>query len=289
MVNPFDLAGPEFLAFYVVVGLAGLVWLVYARRRDERAHGYQRIDLSDPYLIAYLRGGTNEAGRVACVSLIDRGLLTVADDDSLRAKPGVSGLQPPIEQEIVDLFQSSKPATDLFNNPAIRQVCEPYDGHLKRLGLLADPATIAARRRRLIPVLAIMLALAVTKAYVGLSRHRPIAFLVILAVGFTVLTLKVYNPRQTGSGDALLGDLRRLFARLKARAGTLRPGASPSETAMLVAVFGVGALPKEKFRWARQLFPKASRGWSTSNSCGSGCGSGCGGGGCGGCGGGGGD
>jgi uncharacterized protein (TIGR04222 family) len=282
VTNPLDLTGPNFLVFYLILGLAGLAWLVFSRRRDENAGVHPKVELSDPYLIAYLRGGTNEAARVASVSLIERGLLVVEDDATLHTKLHVQGLQPRIEQEIVDLFRTPKPATDLFTDPAVHEVCEPYDQDLKRLGLLPDAATIAARRRRLIPVLAILLALAVAKIYVGLTRHRPIGLLLVVTIVFILLSLNLYNPRHTGRGSALIEDLRRLFSRLKERAGTLRPGAYPSETALLVAVFGLGALPKEKFPWARQVFPKASRGSSTGSGCGSGCGSACGGGGCGG-------
>src|SRR5262249_4686816 len=148
-------------------------------------------------------------GRVACVSLIDRGLLRV-DDDTLHTKRRVHGLKPPIEQEVADLFRDARPASDLFKDPAVRQVCEPYDQELKRLGLLPAPAPLSARRRRLIPVLALMLALALAKMYVGLTRQRPIGFLILLTAGFVILVLNVYNPRQTGKGSALIADLRRL-------------------------------------------------------------------------------
>ena len=280
MSNPLDFRGPEFLLFYAALAIAALVWIVYSQRRREQVGPRRGLDVSDPYLIAYLRGGTNEAGRIACVSLIDRGLLVV-DDNTVHTKAHVQGLTPPIEQEVANLFRDARPASDLFENPAVRQACEPYDRELKRLGLLPDDATISARRQRLVPVLALMLVLALAKIFVGLARHRPVGLLILLTAGFVILALNLYNPRQTGKGSALIADLRRLFGRLRERAGTLRPGSAPSETALLAAVFGLGALPREKFPWARQIFPKASRG-SSSSGCGAGCGSGCGGGGCGG-------
>ena len=53
-MNPFDLPGPQFLLFYII--FAGLVisGLVFWRRRAESSPSTPRIDLSDPYLIAYL-------------------------------------------------------------------------------------------------------------------------------------------------------------------------------------------------------------------------------------------
>ena len=75
-MNPFDLSGPEFLVFYLSLAAVVIGALVLWRRASESA-GAPKIDLADPYLIAYLRGGENEALRVALVSLIDRGLLIV--------------------------------------------------------------------------------------------------------------------------------------------------------------------------------------------------------------------
>ena len=64
-MNPFDLPGPEFLLFYTIFSAVVLGGLVFWRRRAELSAAPARIDLSDPYLIAYLRGGKKEVLRVA--------------------------------------------------------------------------------------------------------------------------------------------------------------------------------------------------------------------------------
>ena len=79
MANPLDFPGPQFLWFYVVVGAFVLI-LLYLVRGAMESGTTPRIETSDPYLIAYLRGGKNEAARVATVSLIDRGLLQEKDE-----------------------------------------------------------------------------------------------------------------------------------------------------------------------------------------------------------------
>ena len=73
-MNPFDLTGPQFLLFYLI--FAGLVisGLVFWRRRAESSASMPRIDLSDPYLIAYLRGGEKEVLRVAKYASSSTGL-----------------------------------------------------------------------------------------------------------------------------------------------------------------------------------------------------------------------
>ena len=281
MANPLDLPGPQFLLFYFALGLAVLAWLHLARRRHEDGQ-LPKVELSDPYIIAYLRGGTFEAARIGCVSLIERGLLEVDDESMFHTKFDVHGLRMRIEQELVHVFSTRKRASEIFVEPALLTACEGYHETLTRLGLLPDKETAQARRRRLLFALAVLIGLAGAKAYVGLTRGRPIGFLILFTLVFSALAVGMHNPRETARGRALLQDLRRLFARLKERAGTLRPGASPAETALLAAVFGLGALPEERFPWAKSLFPKASRGWNTVSSWGSYCGSSCGGGGCGG-------
>ena len=64
-MNPFDLPGPQFLLFYIIFAGLVILGLVLWRRRAESSPSTPRIDLSDPYLIAYLRGGEKEVRRVA--------------------------------------------------------------------------------------------------------------------------------------------------------------------------------------------------------------------------------
>jgi uncharacterized protein (TIGR04222 family) len=75
-VNPFELHGPEFLVFYAAFAAFVIICLIFWRRAAESGDA-PVMNLADPYLIAYLRGGEREALAVALVSLIDRGLLVV--------------------------------------------------------------------------------------------------------------------------------------------------------------------------------------------------------------------
>src|SRR5262249_61449642 len=83
-MNPFDLRGPEFLLFYLCFSLVVIIAIDFLRRRAESGAS-PKIDLGDPYLIAYLRGGESEAFRVAVISLVDRGILGIGDQFSRRA------------------------------------------------------------------------------------------------------------------------------------------------------------------------------------------------------------
>ena len=77
-MNPFELPGPQFLAFYAVLG-AGVLFAVYLLK--QRAEGGEPIRLpsTDPYLIAYLRGGATEAVRLGVTVLVDCQLLDFED------------------------------------------------------------------------------------------------------------------------------------------------------------------------------------------------------------------
>src|SRR5437016_2515947 len=123
-MNVFDLPGPEFLLFYILFGalVAGAAYAVLWLYSG--GHGRHPALLGDPYQIAYLRAGPNEAGRVGVVSLVDRGLLELAHPNLIR-----TGSQPPrdlhpIEREILANW-SDLPgeASRVMAFPRVRNAC----------------------------------------------------------------------------------------------------------------------------------------------------------------------
>ena len=108
-MNPFDLRGPEFLAFYLVFGLAKLAELWLLRRAGE-ADTTSHAMLDDYVDIAYLRGGSQEAMRVATLNLINRGLLEVHGDDQLQTadKSWVETVSKPIERRLLAKLRQQK-------------------------------------------------------------------------------------------------------------------------------------------------------------------------------------
>ena len=285
---PFELRGPEFLALYAIVCTIVTV-AVFLLRHSAEAFDAPRINLSDPYLIAFLRGGKNETLRVATISLVDRGLLT-ASKKSLEAKEEALGkTSSPLEQKIVRYFTPSGDATSLFKLSDADPEMRHYENELTRLGLLTDIDQKEAQLLRLAVALLVVLALAIIKIVVALNTgHRNIGFLIVLAIVFTIVIVSISRPRRTRAGERMIADLRTLFGSLKDRSSNLQNGASPAEFALMAAVFGMSAVPQ-----AKELFPRAAA--ASGSSCGSTCGSsssggdgggGDGGGGCGGCGGG---
>jgi hypothetical protein len=152
--NPLDFRGPEFLGFYAITAIV-VLGLLYVARAAREGGPAPRVDTGDPYLIAYLRGGANEALRVATIALVDRGLL-VADaatgQVTARARPDAA--RRPIERAVLEHFADPHLASTIFHHPAPRALNFEFDavaalGSLPldrvRLGHLAGGQWIAAR------------------------------------------------------------------------------------------------------------------------------------------------
>lgn len=285
-MNPFDLRGPEFLLFYACLSAVVIAALVWYRKTNEDGDA-PRLDASDPYLIAFLRGGKNETARVAVLSLIQRRLLEVVNETRLRATQDSRRemVSNPVERSVLGYFSSASEAAEIFKSGAIEAACQGYQERLERLGLLPDAEAKSRRWVAAAWASGTLLTVAMIKSTVGLARHRPIAFLVILGILSIIGVLIAAHPRLTGRGRAVVRDLQSLMGGLKDRSFMFN--AHAAELPLLAAVFGLGAVPAAAFPYREKLFPQATSGSSgCGSSCGSSCGGGgCGGGGCGGCGG----
>ena len=294
-MNPFELPGPQFLAFYAVLG-AGVLFAVYLLKR--RAEGGEPIRLpsTDPYLIAYLRGGATEAVRLGVAVLVDRQLLEFEDDERVvrreRVRPTHGSND--LEQTILEQCETATAPGDLATSQRLQEIAmRSYEPPLQRMRLLADSETRMRRVQEAGLAIVLLCVVAAVKVAIGVARNRPVSFLVLFAFGFSALTLFTIRGRRTVLGERVLGDLTMLFDALRERADQLRPNIATGELALLMAVFGAGAVPIGAFPFVRAFRPATT---TNTSSCGSGCGlssgssscggggSSCGGGGCGGCG-----
>lgn len=306
-MNPFDLRGPQFLAFYAALTLLTLLVIWWLRRSREMrlkpvsgtakrdlvlAHthpGLSQSAFADPYLIAYLRGGAAETIRTATVSLVDRGLLTL-EGEKVRTSPTGSNteVRKTIERALLEYCAASSDPRRLYKDSKLVEACHEYEQQLVLRTLLPDETINADRRMLFNAAIACLIAVSVVKLIVAFARGRTnVLFLIIFTVAAVAAARAVAFPRQTAAGKAFLDEIRNLFSALKLRAAQIRPGGATAELVLLVAVFGTDALKGGDFAWTKLLFPEpstSSSGSCSSGSCGSSCGGGCGGG-CGGCGG----
>jgi uncharacterized protein (TIGR04222 family) len=99
-MNPFDLSGPPFLAFYA--GVAAFAAVAVKLLTDAGEGGAPpSLPLGDPYEIAWLRGGMPEAARIAVLALTDRGLLAVRGDNLVNVGSAQSFIRHPLERAIL--------------------------------------------------------------------------------------------------------------------------------------------------------------------------------------------
>jgi uncharacterized protein (TIGR04222 family) len=275
-MNPFNLPGPEFLLIYFCFSLVVIIANVVLRRRAESGAA-PKIDLDDPYLIAYLRGGEDEVLRVMVISLIDRGIL-VLDDHLIRRADQVADnlIKHPIEHEALKKFGASGEsslvleAASILNDNELKSSLWSYRYKLERAGLMPDGAVRSDRLRRLSLALLVLGVAGVIKITIGISLGRPVGFLVVMMIIAMAAAALSSFPRLTCRGDTTLADITSLYAGLRTRINSMNPSSATEELAMFAASSG------------------DSSGSSCGSSCSSSdssssCGSSDGGGGCGGC------
>lgn len=285
-MNPFELRGFSFLFFYIVLSVGTMIALRYWFKFSEPAEG-ELPKFNDPYLIAYLRGGGDEALKVATISLTDRGLL-VLDGEKLKRKSGsLDVAQRGIERAVLQAFAKPAAGTDVLKDAGAKRACEAYKKPLIDAGLLAGPDIYVQRLKSVGLAAAVILGTAGYKIQLALSQGRHnIGFLIMLALFFTIIVVAMWRLRRTGAGDAAVTDMKQLFKRLKDRASNLKSGGQTNELAMLLGVYGLSAVTASSFPFIEKIYPVQSSnsgsGCGSSSSCGSSCGGGCGGGGCGG-------
>ena len=291
IINPLNLKGPEFLMFYLIYGGIIFLTLKYLIKMKELKLPISSLDLTDPYEIAYLRGGENEALRIAALSLIDRELLMV-DGENLKTKYNAEEhARRPIEKAILKIFQRGETASSMFDG-TLSSACMAYVRSLEKLRLIPSKTVMTERLTYLCLGFVLLVGMSTSKIFVAISKGKTnVELLMFLTFFFSFSIYKIYKRERTALGDRVLTDLKTLFSGLEKRGKFIKAGGATNEAALLAAVFGVSALSTKSFPHVRSLFPKATTSGSScgstcgssSDSSGSSCSGGCGGG-CGGCG-----
>ena len=284
-MNVFDLPGPEFLQFYiafsVAIGLAAWVFLWAVSRGGGRLPPL----LTDPFQIAWLRGGPLEAARIAVVSLVDRGLLQVAAARMTATSQRPGGLHPIESAVLANCFNTGGDAAKVMSAASVRAACRAASQPLIRQGLA--PSDEAQRQRVGVAALAglAVVGVGLAKLVLAIQRGRSsVGFLIVLMLVAAAFFFWVGWPRwRTGQGKRMLADLRRL---LSGRKSGIRGKPKTSELMLFAAAFGLTGLAgyaelQQAYAGTRPQTSGLSCGSSSCGSSSSGCG---GGGGCGGCG-----
>lgn len=311
-MNPLDLRGPEFLAFYIpytaavfaVALVARWLWKIAARTEPTLARWspgvYPRE--GDAYAIALMRGGPREVVNTVLGRLVSCNLLEVSGPLLRRCTPAGSGGEPsldPIESQALQVFDNAIVAAK-----AEQEVRNAIAPHLRRLaddmesqGLIPSHAQRQGYWQICGIALAAVSGLGLVKLLVALARGRAnVGYLILLMILLTGLGYYLLKPPlRTRVGDRYLDWLRESHRGLinllsSGRRDDLR------ELTLIAGIYGLGILPVfDPLHTAlKQPIPnRVGNGRDAGggcgggvSSCGGGCGGGgCGGGGCGGCGG----
>jgi uncharacterized protein (TIGR04222 family) len=295
-LNPLDLPGPAFLAFYVFALIAAhFIGEALVRRcRSRHSDATALPEPFQPSEVGFLAGGTERAVDIALAGLARSGLVAV--------KPGGGAFQ--AQGDKPDSVHLSDLQNDVYReitrgNGKVEALHRLDSTFLKRTearlfgaGLLLAGGSAEAtcvRGAKTLPFAAVI-ALGFVKIMVGISRHRPVAFLIVFVlVSLVILGIKFFKlPRRSARGEAVLQDLKRRNAALEATMRRRNRELDEASLLLAVGLFGPQVLAASELAWMNEGFvsrrPGSSDGGGSSCSGGSGCGGG-GGGGCGGCGG----
>jgi uncharacterized protein (TIGR04222 family) len=290
-VNPFDLRGPPFLAFYTLVSAGGLIYMWLAVRGvvfgpSRSASSDALKHLRDPYLMAYLKGGYRHALTTVVFSLHQRKIVYGEGEAQLRAttsKAVLAAVHNTLELAVLNSLAIPQRLHQVRDDAQLKNVVEAYVDPLRQSGLIADDSEYQRRLPAFVIVAGTLIALAAIKLVVALGRgHSNVTFLIFLAVIALFWAWGIFYRRRTVAGDLALRNQQTLLARLKDRIQRLAADGATNEAVLVAATFGLTALPSKQYPFAKQLRRSID---ASSNSSGCGSSSGCGGGGGGGCGG----
>lgn len=286
MFNPLNFTGPEFLVFYLLLGSAALFCIKKLISNHEMPRNVPKIVLDDPYEIAILREGEDEALKIATISLISRDLLVISGDElHTKNEEVITHARRDIEKALLNKFLTKAKLDSIDGDNTLHGACFPYRMSLQDLKLVPTPQDYQYRAKWLTVGGLLLGGLAVAKLGVALSRgYTNVEFLVLMAGAFLYFLYKTYHHERTALGDQVIEDLKRLFMGLHARRPWIKASGETNEAALLAAVFGIAALSASNFPFIKSFLPKPSPSSDFDFSCGSSCGGGGCGGGCGGCG-----
>lgn len=287
--NPLNFTGPDFISFYLFVATAAIM-LAFGLRWYLRQPGSKETDESNSlnaYEIAYLTGGHNRTVDAAIAKLVYQGHLKLLNN-SLELGDPLPGLSHQLEQKIVQSISISGQPD--YIRQTVKSATKFIEIRLKEGGFLVNASQAKIVQRWPSLSMAMVLLLGIAKIFVGISRQKPIGFLIILCIITAIFALGfLIKPYRSRYGDSTLNNLQAQYYNLRT------PNIlANDDLALAFGLFGSMVLVDSAFTDLKNLLvppPSTSSGGGgdSGGGCGGG-GSGCGGGGgcgggCGGCGG----
>jgi uncharacterized protein (TIGR04222 family) len=237
-VNPLDLPGPEFLALYAAVAVLALgvtATLAHAvpLARPVDPSLVDRVARS-PYLAAALARGERGVIETALSRLLDSGALALSGRSLVRAEPpGTDGFEARVWEAIATSDEPRRVVAEC------RYLATDHVDRVRALGLLTE--SWAARALAIATPTGLVLALGLAKLAVGVSRDKPVGFLVLALVATAVVGALVVGATriQTGRGRWVLDQLREDLQSARLSGSSSPEMVDGHGLAMVVAVYGL--------------------------------------------------
>ncbi len=302
-MNPFEIHGPAYLVFYLIV--CSTVFMVahvlrgslldQAAEANDRTQNVDAKDLAqtlEPYEAAYLAGGVERVFLTACGSLARHNLIEIDPvGDKVKitgsANSKVYAALDRIERALISRCSGSGASLSSCK-AAVTTATADLKRKLAMNGLIVDSSQNTTVQ--ILPgfiYLFVVLLFAVPKFIIASQTHLPYTFLVLemaTALAASYFLFCADNSR-TVKGDRVLRALSDGNSALMLTHATNPSSLSLRDCALAYGVFGAMALAGDPFMAAHAGLHRAYAGSSDSGGCGSSCGSSCGGGCGGGCGG----
>lgn len=302
-LGPLDLRGPEFLLlFFGLFAMFYAASIVYSRIRREIVVTDDR-DLTAEEIACLNYGRPAAVNATIARMLHGRELMAVGakgwfgTTNGAQVKFAAGAIKPSADSPLAAaIHKAVEPGALTLHEvqSAVAAETESIDKGLQEAGYLLDKSRM--HDLRLVPGLAMfgLLGLGIAKIIVGISRGRPVGFLIlgcIVTVVAFVLTFAFI--RRSLAGDRMVRLLKTQHDDLRTRLDFSH--CTANSVAMCAAIYGATALQGTAFDDFKAAWKQnsAHAGGGSFSGCGTGCGGGgggggggCGGGGCGGCGGG---
>ena len=276
--NPFDWLGGEFLVLYLLLMLGSFIFMKVLRDRTREIGPGDSSNLS-PFQLAYLANGPARCVDAAVAQLMaNGGAEWDAEKSVLRVNKRGLHMDPPLGTVARCIEANGKPEK-VLSRASI--ALEPIRKELqtRRLWLSEEQAWRAASISSL--PLFVVAVIGVIKILVGLSRDRPVGFLIVLSlvmvVGGIIALFK--RPTRSAAGD----DCLRLA---KQRFESTSRAPKDQDLGLAVALAGTVVLSGTAYAHYHDVRQPPSSGSGDGGGSDSGGGGDSGGSGCGGCGGG---
>jgi len=286
LTNVLDFTGPEFLWFYAISFAFALVWSLVRRSGAQKKFSLAEaaeVQLSDPYELAFLAGGAPRCTQVVVVRLIKAGAVEWKkargfSESKLIAKsaasPDFNDIERTVYSSILSYGKKGIPLSGLSLLVGTR--ISGIEAKLAKLGLRPTQSEEGGRGCFIALPLAILAVIGVVKVAVGISRDKPVGFLVVFLIVtfFAMALIAAARKKLTPAGEALLEKMRR------------EPRTTfPDATLCGVALLGISGIGYDEslagmdvaFRKEISQLGNASSSSGGGSGCSSGCGSGCGG------------